>query len=189
MGRTNDDALRSREIQLQTLFIKGLKGDERAYRTFLSELAIHVRGFLRARLQQQPGDVEDLLQEVLLAVHNSRQTYREDQPLTAWVFAITRYKLTDFFRGRSRHDAFNDALDETGELLAEMQLEPVQASRDLKKLLEKLPDRQRLPIVHVKLEGLSVTETAQKMGLSESAVKIGVHRGLKALAQRIIGAR
>ena len=59
----------------------------------------------------------------------------------------------------------------------------------LHKLLKQLPERQRLPIVHVKLEGLSVTQTAQMTGLSESAVKIGVHRGLKALAQMIRGTR
>ncbi len=186
---TNNDALRHRETHLQTLFLEGLEGDERAYRVFLSELSSHVRGFLRTRLQRQPGEVEDLLQEVLLAVHNGRHTYRVDQPLTAWVFAITRYKLMDFFRGRSRHEVFNDPLDDATDLFAEPVLEPAQASRDLNKLLEQLPDRQRLPIQHVKLEGLSVTETAQMTGLSESAVKIGVHRGLKALARRIIGAR
>ncbi|KAA0981602.1 sigma-70 family RNA polymerase sigma factor [Pseudomonas sp. ANT_J28] len=186
---THNDALRSREIHLQALFLAGLGGDERAYRTFLSELSGHIRGFVRTRLQRQPGEVEDLLQEVLLAVHNGRQTYRADQPLTAWVFAITRYKLTDFFRGRSRHEVLNDSLDDVTELFAEPYLEPAQASRDLGKLLEQLPERQRLPIQHVKLEGLSVTETAQMTGLSESAVKIGIHRGLKALAERIRGTR
>ncbi|KAA0982662.1 sigma-70 family RNA polymerase sigma factor [Pseudomonas sp. ANT_J12] len=185
---THNDALRSREKQLQALFLAGLEGDERAYRSFLSALSGHVRGFLRARLQRQPSEVEDLLQEVLLAVHNGRHTYRTDQPLTAWVFAITRYKLTDFFRGRSRHEVFNDTLDDAAELFAEPHLEPAQASRDLGKLLEQLPERQRLPIMHVKLEGLSVTETAQMTGLSESAVKIGIHRGLKALALKIRGA-
>ncbi|KHK65291.1 MULTISPECIES: sigma-70 family RNA polymerase sigma factor [Pseudomonas] len=188
MERTTDnDALRSRELHLQSLFLSGLDGDERAYRTFLSELSGHLRGFLRSRLQQRPGEIEDLLQEVLLAVHNARQTYQADQPLTAWVFAIARYKLIDFFRGRSRHDVFNDSLDDAAELFAEPHLEPAQASRDLGKLLEQLPERQRLPIVRVKLEGLSVTEAAQTTGLSESAVKIGIHRGLKALALRVRG--
>ncbi|MNB83136.1 ECF RNA polymerase sigma factor SigF [Pseudomonas fluorescens] len=186
---THNDALRSREMLLQSLFLAGLKGDEQAYRVFLSELSGHMRGFLRARLQRQPGEVEDLLQEVLLAVHNGRHTYQEDQPLTAWIFAIARYKLTDFFRGKSRHEVFNNSLDNAAELFAEPYLEPAQASRDLGKLLEQLPERQRLPIVHVKLEGLSVTETALITGLSESAVKIGVHRGLKALAARIRGTR
>ncbi|MEA9979299.1 sigma-70 family RNA polymerase sigma factor [Pseudomonas sp. 10B1] len=186
---THNDTLRSRELHLQRLFLDGLNGDEWAYREFLSELSGHVRGFLRAKLQRQPEESEDLLQEVLLAVHNGRHTYRVDQPLTAWVFAIARYKLTDFFRGRSRREVFNDCLDEVSELFAEPELEPAQASRDLRKLLAQLPERQRLPIVHVKLEGLTVTETAHMTGLSESAVKIGIHRGLKALAARIIGAR
>ena len=53
------------------------------------------------------------------------------------------------------------------------------ARRDLGRLLEQLPDHQRLPILHMKLEGLSVIETAQVTGMSESAVKVGVHRGLK----------
>lgn len=186
---TRNDALRSRELHLQALFLAGLEGDEQAYRKFLSELSGYLRGFFRSRLQQRPGEIEDLLQEVLLAVHNARQTYRVDQPLTAWVFAIARYKLADFFRGRSRHDVFNDSLDDAAELFDEPHLEPAQASRDLGMLLEQLPERQRLPIVHVKLEGLSVAETAQMTGLSKSAVKIGIHRGLKALALKVRGAR
>ena len=84
---------------------------------------------------------------------------------------------------------FNDSLGDAAELFAEPHLEPAQTSRDLRMLLEQLPERQRLPIVHVKLEGWSVTETARMMGLTESAVKIGIHRGLKALALRVRGAR
>lgn len=63
----------------------------------------------------------------------------------------------------------------------------IAARRDLGKLLQHLPERQRLPIIHVKLEGRSVEETAQLTGLSSSAVKVGIHRGLKALAMVIRG--
>jgi RNA polymerase sigma-70 factor (ECF subfamily) len=73
------------------------------------------------------------------------------------------------------------------ELFSSSDAEAAQARRDLGQLLQTLPERQRLPIVHVKLEGLSVAETARLTGLSESAVKVGVHRGLKALAARIRG--
>lgn len=190
MERTNDDgSLQGKEKHLQALLLAGLGGDEAAYRRFLSDLSAHLRGFLRRRLYQQPGDIEDLVQEVLLAVHNARATYRPQEPLTAWVHAIARYKLTDYFRARARREAHDEPLDETAELLAPPDLEPAQAKRDLGKLLALLPERQRLPIVHVKLEGLSVAETAQMTGLSESAVKIGIHRGLKALAAKIRGAR
>jgi len=93
----------------------------------------------------------------------------------------------DYLRARSRHEAFNDSIDGMEDLFEAENADQAEASRDLTKLLDTLPDKQRLPIVHVKLEGHSVSETAHMTGLSESAVKIGVHRGLKALAAKIRG--
>ncbi|MBW9336620.1 sigma-70 family RNA polymerase sigma factor [Herbaspirillum sp. RU 5E] len=173
------------EERLRTLLLAGLDGDAAAYRNFLSELSGRLRAFLRKRLVHLQDDVEDVVQETLLAIHNARHTYRPEQPLTAWVHAIARYKLMDFLRARSRREAFNDPLEEEHDLLAICDDEPAQARRDVGALLEELPDKQRLPIVHVKLEGLSVAETAQLTGMSESAVKVGIHRGLKALALKI----
>ncbi|WP_036001812.1 sigma-70 family RNA polymerase sigma factor [Paraburkholderia caribensis] len=177
------------ENRLKALLIQGLEGDQNAYRCFLQALTRHLRGYLRKRIPQHRDDVEDLVQEVLLAVHNARHTYRPDEPLTAWLHAIARYKLTDYYRTRARRDCLNDPLDDHAELLSNADDDIAQARYDICKLLEHLPDKQRLPIVHVKLEGLSVTETARLTGLSESAVKVGVHRGLKALALRIRGLR
>ena len=127
------------------------------------------------------------MQETLLAVHNHRHTYDVNQPLTAWVHAIARYKMTDLFRRRSVRESLHDPLDDDFELPAASDLEAGDARRDVEKLLALLPDRQRLPIQHVKLEGLSVQETARLTGMSESAIKVGVHRGLKALAAMIRG--
>jgi RNA polymerase sigma-70 factor (ECF subfamily) len=123
----------------------------------------------------------------LLAVHNQRHTYRSDQPLTAWVHAIARYKLVDLLRARTSRDALTNPLDDELEVFAVSDTDAADAKRDLGKLLDTLPDKQRLPIVHVKVEGLSVVETAKLTGMSESAIKIGVHRGMKALAARIRG--
>jgi len=175
------------EVRLQALFVDALAGDAAAYHRFLKSLSAHLRAFFRKRLAQLPDDVEDLVQETLIAVHNQRHTYRTDQPLTAWVYAIARYKLVDLLRARARKDVLNDPWDDEQALFAASDAEAAQARRDLGKLLDGLPDRHRLPIVHVKLEGLSVTEAARLTGMSESAVKIGVHRGLKALAAKIRG--
>lgn len=175
------------EERLRTLLLLGLDADAAAYQRFLKELSAHLRAFLRRRLAQRPDEVEDLVQETLLAVHNQRHTYRTDMPVTAWVHAIARYKLIDWLRSHRVKEALNDPLDDANELFSSSDSEAAQARRDLGKLLETLPDRQRLPIQHVKLEGLSVVETAQLTGLSESAVKVGVHRGLKALAAKIRG--
>ncbi|KND55223.1 RNA polymerase sigma-70 factor, ECF subfamily [Candidatus Paraburkholderia kirkii] len=176
------------ESRLKTLFIGRLDGDQDAYRGFLQALTRHLRGYLRKRIPHHRDDVEDLVQEILLAVHNARHTYRPDELLTAWLHAIARYKLMmDFFRAHARREWLNTPLDDHEDILAATYGEPAHARHDIGKLLEHLPEKQRLPIVHMKLEGLSVTETARITGLSESAVKVGVHRDLKALAAKIRG--
>lgn len=173
------------EQRLRDLLVRGLAGDAPAYHAFLKELSAHLRAFLRKRLVRLPEEVEDLVQESLLAVHNQRHTYDADQPLTAWIHAIAKYKLVDLLRRRAGRDMLTDPLDDEFDVLSSADAEAAEARRDLGKLLEQLPDRQRLPIVCMKLEGLSVAETARVTGMSESAVKVGVHRGLKALAAKI----
>lgn len=172
------------EQVLHELFMRGLDGDIAAYRAFLQKLSTYLRAFLRKRLFGWPDEVEDLVQECLLAMHNQRHTYQSDQPLTAWVHAIARYKMIDLLRAKSIREDLHDPLDDDLAVFAESTTEAGDARRDLAGLLETLPERQRLPIVHVKIEGLSVAETAILIGMSESAVKIGIHRGLKALAAR-----
>ena len=175
------------EDRLRALLIGGLDGNAAAYHAFLKALSEHLRAFLRRRLSGLPDEVEDLVQETLLAVHNQRHTYDAKQPLTAWVHAIARYKMIDLLRRRGSRDALNDPLDDELAVFTHSDVDAADARRDLDKLLERLPDRQRLPIVHMKLEGLSVVEAAKLTGMSESAVKVGVHRGLKALAAMIRG--
>lgn len=179
----------AREDRLKSLLVEGLAGDATAYRTFLKELSAHLRAFLRGRLSRLPDEVEDIVQETLLAVHNQRHTYDPGQPLTAWIHAIARYKLIDVLRRRTGSEALNEPLDDEIEVFAASDTDADDARRDLAKLLEQLPDRQRLPIIHMKLEGRSVVEAAQLTGMSEAAVKVGVHRGLRALAALIRGER
>jgi RNA polymerase sigma-70 factor (ECF subfamily) len=175
------------EDRLRNLLVRGLAGDALAYHAFLKELSAHLRAFLKGRLARLPDEVEDLVQETLLAIHNQRDTYDAAQPLTAWVHAIARYKLIDLLRRRAGRDALHDPLDDELAVFAGSDAEASDARRDLGRLLERLPDGQRLPIVHMKLEGLSVGEAARLTGMSESAVKVGVHRGLKALAAMMRG--
>jgi RNA polymerase sigma-70 factor (ECF subfamily) len=173
------------EDRLRDLLVRGLAGDAAAYQAFLKDLSGYLRGFLRKRMVRLPEEVEDLVQESLLAVHNQRHTYDPRQPLTAWVHAIAKYKLVDLLRRRACRELLNDPLDDELAVLANSDTDATAARLDLAKLLERLPERQRLPIVCMKLKGLSVVETARLTGMSESAVKVGVHRGLKALAAMI----
>jgi RNA polymerase sigma-70 factor, ECF subfamily len=171
------------ELRLTALLARSINGDKRAYQRFLEELARHLRARLRKRLHRQDADIEDLVQEILLAVHKGLDTFRPEVPLTAWISAIVRYKLADHFRSVMRDGALFEPLDDAAESGAEApsQIDTFEARRDLQHLLATLPPRQRGLIEHMKLLGLSVAETAAAMGLSESAEKVGVHRGLKAL--------
>lgn len=179
--------MNSSEDRLHSLLREGIAGDRNAYQAFLKELSTHLRAFFRRRLTQLPDEVEDLVQETLLAVHNKRQTYDPGQPLTAWIHAIAQYKLVDLLRRRNGREALHESLDEEIHLLEAADNLAMEARRDLVKLLEQLPERLRLPIQYVKLDGLSVVEAARLAGMSESAVKVGVHRGLKTLAALIRG--
>jgi RNA polymerase sigma-70 factor (ECF subfamily) len=180
----------AREARLRSLMIGAQRGDAGAYSEFLRELASVLRAFFRRRLTKLPDEVEDLVQETMLAVHNKRHTYDPGQPVTAWMYAIARYKLIDFLRARVSRESLHEPLDdECAELASDADLATQEARRDLHVLLALLPDKQRLPIQYVKLEGLSVAQAAKLTGLSESAVKIGVYRGLRLLAARLRGER
>ena len=179
------DKAQATEERLRAQFLLALGGDSAAYQAFLRALGTHLRAFFRRRLSRYPDEVEDLVQETLLAIHNSRHTYQPGQPLTAWAHSIARYKLIDLLRARSRREALHEPLDDSLQLFAEADGQAAQARRDLDQLLAPLPERQRRVVVMTKLEGASVAETAAAMGMSEVAVKVGVHRALKALAGKL----
>lgn len=177
--------------ELRALLSLALAGDNGAYGEFLTRAGARVRAYFRRRLVAYPDDVEDLVQETLLAMHNQRHTYRSAEPLTPWLHAIARYKLADLLRVRMPRGAREVELDDESDddAMHASDDAAAEARRDLDRLLVALPDRFRLPIVHVKVEGLSVAEASARLGMSESAVKIGIHRGMKALARMVAGSR
>lgn len=169
------------ELSLKPLWIRAQSGDNAAYREALSRIAQRLRRFYGRRLQALPDEVEDLVQETLLALHIQRGTYDETLPVSSWVFAIARHKLVDLWRRRGRRDNFNDSLDELTEDQHPFTQEELPSKRDLAVLLEQLPALQRQAILLTKIEGLSMIEASERSGISVAALKVQVHRGLKQL--------
>lgn len=108
-------------------------------------------------------------------------------PVTAWVHGIARHKLIDLWRRRGRSGRLFDSFDDPPEALHPAVNDEAESHHDLGVLLQALLAAQRLSIVDIKLEGLSVADAARREGVSESAVKVNVHRGLKRLAKLIRG--
>jgi RNA polymerase sigma-70 factor (ECF subfamily) len=182
---TNDVSHDDFESGLKPLWVRAHAGDQAAYREALSRIAARLRGYFARRLYALPDDVEDLVQETLLALHLQRGTYDPGLPVSAWVYAIARHKLVDLLRRRGRREGLSQSLDDLDEGLHPAAPEVQPARRDLMLLLESLPASQRLAIVLTKIEGLSVAEASQRSGVSVSALKVQVHRGLRRLAELV----
>jgi RNA polymerase sigma-70 factor (ECF subfamily) len=162
-----------------------LAGDRGAYARLLTELGSALLRYFERRLKDK-AEAEDLVQETLLAVHSRRATYEPSRPFTAWAYAIARYKLIDHLR-RRRARPTSPLDDSIHELFAPDDHAAAMAGADLDRLMGDLPDAQRQAIRDTKLEGLSSAEAAARAGVAEGAVKVRVHRGLKALAAKARG--
>jgi RNA polymerase sigma-70 factor (ECF subfamily) len=176
--------MRSAETELRNLMLAGLDGDSAAHKLLLQRLSAYLRAYFKGRLARSggsPADAEDLVQETLIAIHTRRDTYDRSEPLTPWLHAVARYRLIDYLR-RSRAAARDVPAEEAEEVLAYDDTAAIESRLDLAKLMERLSPKARQAIQFVKLHGLSVSEAAARSGMSPSAVKVSVHRGLRALS-------
>lgn len=162
--------------------MRSLDGDASAHRELLRALAQLSRGYFVRRLAGDTAAAEDLVQETLIAVHTRRAGFDRSRPFTPWAYAIARHKLVDHLRRRAANPAVP-----LGEAEPALQADAasVAAAGDLERLLRTLPSKQRRSIELAKIEGLSLAETAQRTGLSVAAVKVSIHRGLKALSASV----
>jgi RNA polymerase sigma-70 factor (ECF subfamily) len=170
------------ELELARLMRAAIAGDEKAYGDFLHRAACLVRGFARRKIVHGGVDPEDIVQETLLAIHLKRHTWRQDAPVTPWLYAIARYKLVDAFRRRGRRVEIE--IGEIVETVAAPEPETV-SEREIGNALQTLAPGQRSVVAAVSVEGRSIRETAKSLGMSEAAVRVALHRGLTAITRRI----
>ena len=176
--------MRASEDQLKAMMIGGLDGNAVAHAALLAALVPLLRAFYRRRMRDGGDDIEDLVQETLIAVHTRRASYDRDRAFTAWLFAIARYKMIDHHRAR-RQTCPIEGLEDI--LAVEGFEDETHARMDMDRLLADLPVKQARAIRRTRIDGLSVAEAASTEALSESDIKVSVHRGIKALAARIKG--
>ncbi len=169
------------EIDLRDLMCASLAGDAIAHRRLLSALVPVLRRYYVRRTNDGP-EVEDLVQDTIIAVHTRRASYDPARPFGPWLFAVARYKLIDNFRKRRATVPIEGLEDLLGDGGFE---DETSAKLDIATLLATLPPKQAGAIRATKIEGLSIADVAARDGISESDVKISVHRGMKALARKL----
>jgi RNA polymerase sigma-70 factor (ECF subfamily) len=136
-----------------------------------------------ARAGQPVDQSEDIVQDILLAVHLKRHTWDADAPFSPWLFAIARNKLVDALRRRGRR-IFVNIDDFTETIVSEPVAETVPAGEVIAHL-QGLPRRQRDVLQSIAIESTSIKATAAKLAMSEGAVRVALHRGLANLAAKL----
>ncbi|MBL1147753.1 MAG: sigma-70 family RNA polymerase sigma factor [Pseudomonadota bacterium] len=163
------------------------QGDKTCYNKLLTAIAPVLRRFVQGRIFNHDA-IEDIVQEILLAIHKSRHTYNPDEPFERWMYGVARYKMIDYLRKMTRHTQ-KEVLTENFETFLHIpsnsNKETVQM-QDLHDALAQLPDKQRKIINMMKLDGYSVAETATEMKMSESAVKVAAHRGYRKMQDWLV---
>ncbi|HYX32871.1 MAG TPA: sigma-70 family RNA polymerase sigma factor [Oligoflexus sp.] len=169
------------------LLLAAQQADEAAYRLLLKELSLYLQHFLRHKLGPHP-DSDDVIQEILIAVHKARHTFDGTRSFLPWFHAIVRYKTIDFLRHKKRiqvHEIPDEkALEQYSETLTGLQSNTL--DDELLHALASLPPKQRQAVELMKIEGLSAKEAAIRMGMTEVATKVSAHRAYEALRHKLM---
>jgi RNA polymerase sigma factor (sigma-70 family) len=171
------------EEEWTLLMRAAINGVSAAYRRLLVSLTPTLRTLTRrncARIGLDGGEAEDVVQEVLLAIHLKRHTWDPDRPIGPWIMTITRNKLID--ARRRRGDRRMERVDDLADILTAEGSDDALDRHDLDRLLDKLGERPRELVRSLSVEGRSVHETAERLNMSEGAVRVALHRAIKALA-------
>jgi RNA polymerase sigma-70 factor (ECF subfamily) len=175
-----------REEQRRSLMAAAQRGDAEAYRTLLRECLPLIRATVR-RQRVHPDFAEDIVQDVLLTLHRVRHTYDPARPFEPWLGAISKRRCIDLMRSRFRHntreihapipyEAHPD--DSAG---ADETVASAEQAADLHAAIARLPAAQQEAVRHLALGEQSLRETAARTSRSEVALKVNLHRAIKAL--------
>lgn len=156
-------------------------GDGAAFRQLLTEVAPPLRRMIRARGRHLPPDQhEDVLQEVLLAIHLKRGTWDGTAPIRPWLYAVARYKVVDAFRKRGQR--LHLALEDVADVLAADPGTAPLAARDAERMLGMIDARSAALVRAVRLEGRTTEDAAAGLGVSPGTARVALHRAMKRLA-------
>jgi RNA polymerase sigma-70 factor (ECF subfamily) len=169
--------------ELTRKLLAGLAGDRAAYADFLNQLSPILRRVIGRKIPM--GDVEDVLQEVLISIHKARHTYDGERPLIPWVMAITSFRITDCLRktySEMRHSQVDIADYEN---VLEAVTETPDENESINEMLDSVGQRERkiLSLMHV--EGYTAREVGSQLGMKESTVKVAAHRAIKKIRERL----
>jgi RNA polymerase sigma-70 factor, ECF subfamily len=178
--------VRETEEEWTSLMRLAISGDSAAYHRLLKAVTPVLRAGARrglARAGQPVDQSEDIVQDILLAVHLKRHTWDASAPFAPWLFAIARNKLIDSLRRRGRRVFVS--IDDFAEIIPDEPAAETASPIEVANLLRTLPSRQREVLQSIAVDSASIKETAAKFSMSEGAVRVALHRALTGLTAKL----
>lgn len=175
---------KARDAEWSDLMRKAIGGNESAYKRLLSDLSLALRSTVRrgfSGVSARPNEVEDVVQEVMLAIHLKRHTWDQSKPIGPWIMAIARNKMIDDLRRKGRRTEV--PIDGMLEILEAGGHEDAIHAHDVKVVLNGLKGRNRDIVQAISIDGHTAQDVAQRLGMTEVAVRVSLHRSLKTLAE------
>ncbi|MGP9806360.1 sigma factor [Paracoccus sp. NSM] len=185
--RPKAEARLERDRHWDDLLRRANQGDGAAFLRFLTEVTPALRALIRSRGHGLPPDQhEDVLQEVLLAIHLKRGTWDGASPVRPWLHAVARHKVVDAFRKRGRR--LHLPIDDLQDMLEADPGPTPLAARDAERMLGMIDHRGAALVRAIRLEGKTPEEAAAGLGVTTGAARVALHRAMKrlvALAERM----
>ncbi len=175
------------ETELRAAMLRSLAGDQAAHEKLLLKIGQMLRGYLSKSISPTHPvheSVEDLVQDVLIAIHTKRHTYRTDLPILPWIFTIARYRLIDSVRAARRVPVSIPWEEELSPQTPADESPDGLERLEIQRALGELSPKQREALLLSKVEGIPLAEVATQMKMSLSAVKVTIHRAMKALKKK-----
>jgi RNA polymerase sigma-70 factor (ECF subfamily) len=182
---SNGRLMSGKEEEWRRWMLAARRGDEASYKQLLADVARHVRPWARKNMRNSAhpeADLEDIVQETLLALHLKRHTWNADERFSPWLNAIVKHKVIDSMRRRAGRQWL--PIDDFVDVLAVEEVHSGLERQDILKMAESLPKKQRAIVVAMFVDGHSTAEAASRFDMSEGAVRVTLHRALGKLAKR-----
>jgi RNA polymerase sigma-70 factor, ECF subfamily len=157
-----------------------MDGNEKGFKTLVLKHKEKVRNLVYLTL----GDsefVDDISQDVFISVFHKLKDFRFESKFTTWLYRITINKCRDYLRKKKVRSIFVPIKDEGNEYGAGYQSEDIDIPGLVRKAIEKLPEKLRIPLVMRDIDGLSYKEIADSLGTEVGTIKSRIFRARETL--------
>lgn len=170
------------EQRWRQLMIASLQGEKPPYEQLLEEVSDVLDSYLRLKFGQLDV-IEDCVQECLIAIHQARHTYNPKRAFRPWMFTIAKHRAIDILRQRNSRIKSLESTDTIN--ISPADIDNLNSVIDGLRILESLKMSHREAIVLTKYAGMTTLEAAKWVGISESAIKSRLRKGLQIMRKQL----